>query len=104
MFHLFPSTLDRPHEATSIPPLLHGLLPGTGAACLCHRRHVRICGTKGASDNEQDARPDLLADGLKRDPMVAETITLLHLSDPQFGKEHLFGSAGLTEAEQHRDY
>ena len=29
-------------------------------------------------------------------------ITLLHLSDPQFGKHHLFGGNGLTSAD--RDY
>ncbi len=35
--------------------------------------------------------------------MAADTIALLHLSDLQFGRNHLFGSAGLTKADQHRD-
>jgi WD40 repeat protein len=32
-----------------------------------------------------------------------DSITLLHLSDPQFGRNHLFGSSGLTVDDQHWD-
>jgi hypothetical protein len=35
--------------------------------------------------------------------MPAEAITILHLSDPQFGRNHLFGSSGLTVGDQHLD-
>jgi hypothetical protein len=35
--------------------------------------------------------------------MAADSITLLHLSDPQFGRNHLFGSSGLTVDDQHFD-
>ncbi len=36
-------------------------------------------------------------------PAAGEPLTLLHLSDPQFGKLHLFGGAGLTRADRDRD-
>jgi hypothetical protein len=32
-----------------------------------------------------------------------EALTVLHLSDPQFGRNHLFGGNGLTEADRDRD-
>ena len=35
--------------------------------------------------------------------MPGEAITILHLSDPQFGHNHLFGSSGLTVGDQHMD-
>ena len=35
--------------------------------------------------------------------MPGEAITILHLSDPQFGHNHLFGSSGLTVDDQHLD-
>ena len=35
--------------------------------------------------------------------MTGEAITILHLSDPQFGRNHLFGSSGLTVDDQHLD-
>jgi len=34
---------------------------------------------------------------------VQESITILHLSDPQFGKNHRFGNLGLTEADAQFD-
>jgi 3',5'-cyclic AMP phosphodiesterase CpdA len=35
--------------------------------------------------------------------MPGEAVTILHLSDPQFGRNHLFGSSGLTVDDQHLD-
>src|SRR5215471_1355545 len=34
---------------------------------------------------------------------MAPPITVLHLSDVQFGKNHVFAGAGLTPADQHLD-
>ncbi len=34
---------------------------------------------------------------------AARSITLLHLSDVRFGKNHVFGGAGLTDADEHLD-
>ena len=36
-------------------------------------------------------------------PAGAEPLTVLHLSDPQFGQHHVFGGNGLTRADQARD-
>ena len=91
--------------------------PGYSGSPLCDRESGRVTGLlvaaprAGAGDRDSYAisagrlvlaRPDLFGlAGVQAGPR--RELTVLHVSDPQFGRNHLFGGNGLTPADQAHD-